>query len=955
MANEDAMHRLVTQFMLDTCRYTKSTSEYAFMALSCRCILRSIDILSPHGDTEVLSSGSTAEFYIRPILPCVGDIDFMECFNNRIAMPSGQMPPTELHGIYKRVVNVFEIIDSRQPGYVYLQPSLYFLEKVDSGHYLAKKRENIDNVPEFLPRAHLADMIQIFKACNLLDITSHAAHSTLPRSFHDAFPEQWFSEQVSKVDYSQHGPAFSSTVNKNLSNAVPDCDIDVADSTPDSDVVRTIRCHVWPPQAADWPKRSRSHCWPDLTTIHAVVSNGCDVVPAVHPSCRQDEWMNEHQWRLSFSRAEVTLLNSWTPVQQIIYHMLRFLMKHEVLLKTNFNDPDVPTVSNYHIKTLMLWECEQKPQSWWSVESSVVKLCSSLLHKLCGCVADKHCQHYFINNCNLVGHFQEASITICNSLKTVSNESFLLKWFVENYIRKCAQLCWTDMSMFDDNPSIYSLQGATGAIIDENFKILKCSHFKELCLFEEFINAWLNNFLGICSATVMKKELQNVDLRIQHYFIAVASLSVAYKISIRSLTEDLLELLWMLFDPCNEARGVICDSGRFLSIKKAIKLATLPRVGSDALEMLHNEMSKAYLHQSLTCSGQEYTDCVLVVHVLLAALYYKSGHYLSTIDHCKQVLNKTGREQCALRSIGAEFLPRIDDSVDSISGLITLYQHVQKNVTNIAVDSQPMSSMSFTTYLMAYYLYSRCSAVVLTKGNELTVYRQRLFQCYRLLLSDVLLLKVTKPQLSRHMNVPIVEFRTDDTVINGLGSVDTTVMVTVLELVALEKLTAYRQHMVRELHSEEYPVLNEFEALLAYKCGLFEECLKTCQNNVNILLPVPLNQQHYCIAVPELLSLLDGELVSLYGIVRLLQPGWWLLFMNFPSYCNISILTLSFYLMVQCQKKLHDAPYNETFEMIRCVCENLSCADNDAYFLDRLVLRMTYRSLKLHDGSSRAD
>ena len=370
--------------------------------------------------------------------------------------------------------------------------------------------------------------------------------------------------------------------------------------------------------------------------------------------------------------------------------------------------------------------------------------------------------------------------------------------------------------------------------------------------------------------------------------------------------------------------------------------------------MLRNEMSKAYLHQLLTC-GQESTDCILVAHVLLAALYYKSGHYLSTIDHCKQVLNNYGREQCALRSIGAEFLPRIDDSVDFVSGLMIFYQHVRRNVLNVVEKSQPMSKPAFTTDLMAYYLYSRCSDVAASEDNELTMYRQRLFQSYRLLVCDVLLFKVMKPQLKKCTKASVVEFRTDGTGINSFGSEDTTSIVTVLEFVALEKLTAIRQHMVGELHSEEYPVLNEFEALLAYKCGLFEECLKTCRRYVNLLLPMALYAQVYWIAAPALLSLLDGELVSLCGIIRLLQPGSWLLFTNFSSYCKISILTMSLYLMVQCQKRLRDASNNETFEMIRCVYEKMACADNDAYLLDRLVLRMTYRSLKLHNGSSRAN
>ena len=82
------------------------------------------------------------------------------------------------------------------------------------------------------------------------------------------------------------------------------------------DAVFCVRCIVWPPQAADWPTRHRNYDWPDSATVDHVVSNACDVVRVAHRQCRQDEWMSKHQWRLSFSRAEIVLINSWMPVQQ---------------------------------------------------------------------------------------------------------------------------------------------------------------------------------------------------------------------------------------------------------------------------------------------------------------------------------------------------------------------------------------------------------------------------------------------------------------------------------------------------------------------------------------------------------------------------------------------------------------------------------------------------------------
>jgi len=61
------------------------------------------------------------------------------------------------------------------------------------------------------------------------------------------------------------------------------------------DVVRCVRCLVWPPQAADWPIRYRNYGWPDPATVDHVVSNGCGVVSVAHRRCRQHDWTDEYQ------------------------------------------------------------------------------------------------------------------------------------------------------------------------------------------------------------------------------------------------------------------------------------------------------------------------------------------------------------------------------------------------------------------------------------------------------------------------------------------------------------------------------------------------------------------------------------------------------------------------------------------------------------------------------------
>jgi len=154
-------------------------------------------------------------------------------------------------------------------------------------------------------------------------------------------------------------------------------------------------------QAADWAKRYRNYGWPDLATVERVVSNVCDVVRVAHRLCKQCEWMNKHQWRLSFSRAETVLINSWMPIQQIVYHMLRVFVKTERL--TDFRDSTgTKMISNYHIKTLMLWACEVKPKCWWVDDLNVVRICVVLMHIFADWLKSKNYRHYFVNNCSLI-------------------------------------------------------------------------------------------------------------------------------------------------------------------------------------------------------------------------------------------------------------------------------------------------------------------------------------------------------------------------------------------------------------------------------------------------------------------------------------------------------------------------------------------------------------------------
>jgi len=139
--------------------------------------------------------------------------------------------------------------------------------------------------------------------------------------------------------------------------------------------------------------------------------------------------MNILQWRLSFARAETILLNTWSPRQQLVYHMLR------VFITSIKNDIGESVIERYFIKTVMLWMCELHSLMWDS--SCVVNNCAQLLHELANCLLSAQFPMYFVTDCNLNHGIEHTNVfeVYVAKLLDVTNESISF-WFVDTYIRK---------------------------------------------------------------------------------------------------------------------------------------------------------------------------------------------------------------------------------------------------------------------------------------------------------------------------------------------------------------------------------------------------------------------------------------------------------------------------------------------------------------------------------------
>jgi len=166
VVDDDDESKIVTKFLFNTCRLLQPSEDrvrgIAICAeLSTYVARESIDdnILSRMCTVDEfhlipLLTGSSAEFYIQPMMSCVGDNDIMVYYSNDLAIPDGYPPPTELPAEFRSRVGVYEIVDSEYPGYVYLMPSYLLTEDRDTGKYNAvrcDKRQVVFTDLRYLP------------------------------------------------------------------------------------------------------------------------------------------------------------------------------------------------------------------------------------------------------------------------------------------------------------------------------------------------------------------------------------------------------------------------------------------------------------------------------------------------------------------------------------------------------------------------------------------------------------------------------------------------------------------------------------------------------------------------------------------------------------------------------------------------------------------------------------
>ena len=1029
MADKGPVEHLLTLFLQSTCRYRRHyTRKYAINA-AIWCALLDVPHLNDDYCVKIIPvvTGSVAEFYIDPMVPHIGDIDIMFHTCNQLAIPQGYPLPTQLPAEFEEYVKVYEILDSRLPGYVYLKSQYLLTKCTDSGRYNAKENKERD-----------------------IKYTVKVIYIDNPR---------WES----------HGPAYQL-------NPIRDDDID-------ADIVYCIRCLSWPPQAADWPTRHRKYGRPDAATVDCVVSNGCDVVYKA----------DRRLWRLSFSRAEITLIDSWSHRQQICYHLLRVLMKTKQLTQsadTSGEKDDkeegklIGTLSNYHNKTLMLWASELKPNRWWTDDYNLVSVCVDLLHILADWLSEARCPHYFINDCNLVDESFPLD-TIASRLRSIDRD-WLFTWFVNSYLRESVRVCPESISrLFDDVSSNEKLERAVFAFIEWRNETREVDRWCEVNRAEYFIARTVSRFSEYDprGLTLLMQKLAETN----HHTLSLYSACLM----LLHIANRIMHLTGPMNETLMEAVSIAANDYLFLSdvyyrimsssLRHSVDMASrncqqmeksLADCNKSELVELLQQSAVGLLTTFLEREMRDFGSVATIAITVFEALYtYKHGDYQQCLQLSTENIWTLLNAECTTYIPALpEFIQLMDDDIASLTALTLIVNDNCRNdrrydaiVTQLVLSLYFMSQCQLklgrsvmslvqildcikhtrkihddrltldhlilkltesklVKFLITYTtacpesisrlfddvssrkkLESAVSDVIGWKKETREVDRwhevnraeyflaqtvsgfsdydprglcfltQKLAEtnhhtlslysaCLMLLHIANRIMHLTGPMNETLMELKALSVAANDYLVlsggyyeeissslrhnmdmanhncqqmeKSLADRNKSELVELLQQFAVGLLTTFLEHEVRDFGSVATIAITVFDALYAYKCGDYQQCLQLSTENIWTLLNAECTT--YIPALPEFIQLMDDDIVSVTALTLIVNDNC----RNDRRYdAMISQLVLSLYLMTRCQLKLGQSV--TLLVQLLDYIENTRKIHDDRLTLDHLILKLT--------------
>ncbi|XP_062611212.1 uncharacterized protein LOC134273061 [Saccostrea cucullata] len=147
----------------------------------------------------------------------------------------------------------------------------------------------------------------------------------------------------------------------------------------------------WPPPAASWI--DRCHSWPQPPVVCDIIRSGCHFVPIGHKLGNHED----HEWRISFSRAEQILVYSMNHTQFLTYGLLKLILKE--VINNGLGEED-KLLCSYHMKTVVFWVIQRNTVPHWRPQNLLLRFweCFKLILKW---VYEGVCPNFFIPQNNM--------------------------------------------------------------------------------------------------------------------------------------------------------------------------------------------------------------------------------------------------------------------------------------------------------------------------------------------------------------------------------------------------------------------------------------------------------------------------------------------------------------------------------------------------------------------------
>jgi len=606
-----------------------------------------------------------------------------------------------------------------------------------------------------------------------------------------------------------------------------------------TDCVKTMWCPQWPKEAIDWVNRPRVNGWPTADVISKVEQNGCHLVCAQHPSCRN----HIHQWRISFSLAEVILLQSWTKTQQIVYHLLRFFAKRELIEKNCPKEEEV--LCTYHLKTLMLWTREGTSSEWWN-SASVITICSELLKTLREWLMKMQCSNYFIPEANLFKHQLSSKIfeKTVRRLNEFCNPKILCRWFVENYILSFIRKPMENiglphfmdylllLSKYWKATELNSLdfyfcftfthsQNCCRSIIKRGFVLGLRRSLNEVC--------WARNSEFKVNRTLAYlSAIQNISCFTYHdnllyilhtaYGLGCGEMSWDSSIFVEFVNAISMQPKIMRSQYHNFPKACAEQCSRFEFLRSQNLMKKLTGSNSRSQFQLLSLMSKQFLAKALKYGDPMSNQTAHAALCYLAALHFATSEYQDARRLCAVVLmDQTSKGD--KDSLNAGCLLFIDD-VARIVGLAVLHKKITEN-NRLYFNRRLYFDLRMSPEVFAQYL-STLSAK--------TIYNHALpDSSYPI---DLHLKALMKPMMSSNHCRQIVYRRTyplTETESSGVSPITVKeIIIDALMKYALENMTSFYNFVLKDF-GVSCNTADCYRALYLYKCRQYDKALHLCE------------------------------------------------------------------------------------------------------------------------------